>query len=99
MDIDIQQQKEEFMAAYEWMLKVQRALLFTEYSVNVSQLFTRANIRPDTIDAFTVRITIYAGEGKSLEAGWAPWGGMETFGPEKARIEGFLFANGIEITQ
>ena len=99
MDIDIQQQKKEFMAAYEWMLKVQRALLFTEYSVTVEQHFTRANKQPDTIDAFTVEIIIYAKIGKTLEAKWIPWDGMETFGPEKARIEGFLFANEIEITQ
>jgi len=56
-------------------------------------------MRPDTIDAFTVEITIHPKTGKMLEATWAPWYGEVTFGKEKARIEGFLLAKGIEITQ
>ena len=87
------------MAAYEWMLKVQRALFFTENSVTVEHRFTQANKKPDTIDAFTVEITIYVQRGKILTAEWTPWYRMEKFGPEKARIEGFLLTNGIEITQ
>jgi hypothetical protein len=97
--MDIKQKKEEFMAAYEWMLKVHRALLFTDISGEVTHRFTPANMRPDTIDAFTVEITIHPKTGKMLEATWAPWYGEVTFGKEKARIEGFLLAKGIEITQ
>ena len=98
--MDIEKQKQEFREAYEWMLRVQAALLFTEYTVEVTHQYTPENKHEYDLDGFTAHIAIHADQEMDadrrilLVAEWCPWLGYDKFLSEKARIEGFLLGRG-----
>lgn len=83
MDIDIQQQKEEFMAAYEWMLDVQRRLMFTPVFVSVETHYTPA------IGEWSLTLWINRKGRELISVDYRPWN-KEEFYPQKKYIEGFL---------
>jgi len=94
----VEEAKRRFMSAYEWMLKVQQALLFKKFSVEVDHQFTPANYKEDDVNGWTVKLTVRDDEADNImRAEWTPWYGDEDFLPKKNFIEGYLLAKGINI--
>ena len=96
----IEEEKSAFMKAYEWMLKVQRALLFKKFTVDVRSQFTPANHSEENTHGWTAKIIVCDDECENtIRVDWCQWYGEEQFLPEKARLEGYLLAKGIVIEE
>ena len=94
----IEEERSAFMKAYEWMLKVQRALLFKKFTVGVRSQFTPDNHTEENLHGWTAKLVVIDEEcDNTIRVDWFPWYGDEQFLPEKARLEGYLLAKGIVI--
>lgn len=97
MEKTIKQQKKEFMDAYRWALKVQKACMFTQISTSVHCDYTRSNHEDGSIDAWSVSIWIHD-NGKCIHVGWHPWYDRdEEFYTGKEYLEDYLLRKGITI--
>ena len=77
------EQRAAYMAAYEWMLDVQRRLLFTDMSVSVETHYA------PSIDVWSLTIWIHRIDRRLISADYRPWN-EEGFNSQKRYIEGFL---------
>lgn len=91
-------QKKEFMAAYNWMVKAQRACLLKDFSTEVYAQYCEPNLKDGAIDAWSLEFQIYPKEkgGKIISAKWTAWA-PGVFEKEKAEVIDWLAENGIVI--
>lgn len=78
-----------FLAAYEWMLKIQNQLLFEKLSVNINTQYTPRNDDGD-ISAFTVEITVFGAGNERVSARWATFNEENEFSLAKKAVEEFV---------
>ena len=98
MENNIEIAKAEFVKAYEWALKVQRACMFTKFGVEINLSYCKPNDREGCIDAWTVDIYINDHEANErITACYYPWYGDKKFLPEMGYVQGYLAARGIKI--
>ena len=89
--------RREFMKAYAWALKVQKACLFEPVAVHVETGYCEANHIEGTINAWTVNIIVFSPDMKEMRrAQWCEWE-PERFDNQKAEIIEYLTNNGIVI--
>lgn len=89
--------RREFMKAFAWALKVQKACLFEPVTVQVETGYCEANHVDDTIIAWTVEIKVYSSDAKEMRrAQWCEWE-PERFYNQKIEIINYLKEKGIEL--
>lgn len=89
--------KREFMKAYAWALKVQKACLFEPVTVHVETNYCKANHVDGTMKAWTVAICVFNGAGNEMRrAEWCEWK-PERFDNQKIEIINYLKEKGIEL--
>jgi hypothetical protein len=89
--------RKEYMKAYAWALKVQKACLFEPVTVHVQTCYCEENHVNGTIIAWTVDISVYSKDGNEMRrAQWCEWE-PERFDNQKAEIIEYLTNNGILI--
>ena len=89
--------RREYMKAYAWALKAQKACLFEPVTVEVETGYCEANHVDGTISAWTVDIIVYSKNGKEMRrAQWCEWD-PERFDNQKIEIINYLKEKGIEL--
>ena len=97
MEKTIKQQKKEFMDAYRWALKVQKACMFKPFSVEVEFGYTKGNYNERNIDAWTVTLWFY-GEEKCFHITWHPYYDRDDeFFERAAQLEEYLADKGVTL--
>lgn len=88
--------KKEFMAAYNWMVKAQRACLLKNFSTRIHTQYCEPNFKEGAVDAWTVEFAIHTKDRGIISASWTAWY-PELFEKEKAAVIDWLAENGIVI--
>ena len=97
MEKTIKQLKKEFMDAYRWALKVQKACMFKPFSVQVDCGYTEGNDSEGSIDAWTVSLCLFDGD-KYFSITWHPYYDRDDAFFEKAeQLEKYLADKGITL--
>ena len=89
--------KKQFRDAYNWAIKVQRACMFKQVTVEVKSQFCRANYERGNIDAWSLYLWVWREEdNKWAEAQWVAWD-PDRFESEKQEIISYLNSKGIKL--
>lgn len=89
--------RREFMKAYAWALKVQKACLFEPVMVHVETNYCEENHVDGTTKAWTVAICVFNPAGNEMRrAEWCEWE-PERFDNQKIEIINYLKEKGIEL--